>query len=162
MGFVVLLKQTLRHCWKEVSVSRELRMESVAILAQVRRTPFVVLLKQTLLSSNGEGDEGYEEEIRQQDWKGPHGQGDGAPRQQGQDRGWADRKGPDEEQVRQDCEQEEERFGQDQPMDRCRQEGTRRVEDQGLLCDQEGHAIVPEGEGVLQVSALMLEQTSCK
>merc|ERR1711977_369999 len=94
-------------------------------------------------------DEGDEEEDREQDCTGPHGQGNGAPRQQGKDRRWSDSKGPDKEQGWQDCEQEEERLCQDQPLDRCCQEGACCLEDQGLRRNQEGHTPLPEGEGVL-------------
>merc|ERR1719160_135064 len=111
------------------------------------------------LSSNGEGDEGNEgdeghegdeEEDREPDWQGQDGQGHGAPWHQGEDRWRLDGEGPDQEQGRQNCEQEEECLRQDQPLDRCRQEGTRRIEDQGLLCHQEGHTPLRQGQGVLQ------------
>merc|ERR1712093_336998 len=115
--------------------------------------------------SNGEGNEGHEgheEEDCEQGRKGPHGQGNGAPRQQGEDRRWPHSEGPDAEQVWQDCEQEEERPWQGQPLDDCLQEGTRCLEDQGLRRYQEGLAPVPEGQGVPEVSALALEQTCYK
>merc|ERR1712139_168618 len=134
--------------------------------AQVRQASFAFLLTDTL-SSNGEGDEGneghegHEEEDRERDCKGSHGQGNGAPRQQGEDRWWPDSKGPDAEQGWQDCEQEDKRQGQGQPLDDCCQEGTRCIEDQGLLRSQEGYTFVPESEGVHEVSALV-EQTCHK
>merc|ERR1719160_2452073 len=116
------------------------------------------------LSSNGEGDEGNEgheghegneEEDCEQDCHWQDGQGHGAPWLQGEDRRWPHLEGPDQEQVRQGCEQEEQPARQGQPLDRCRQEGTRRAEDQGLLRHQEGHAPLRQGKGVLQgLSAL--------
>merc|ERR1712118_171154 len=112
------------------------------------RTPF----------SNGEGNEGHEEEDREQDWQGPHGQCNGAPWHQGQDYGWPDSKGPDPEQEWQDCEQEGQPCQEEQPWDDCRQEVPRRLEDQGLLRHQEGHVPVPQGQGVLQLSAADLSQ----
>merc|ERR1712118_36951 len=39
-----------------------------------------------------EGDEGHEEEVSEQDCKGPHGQSPGAPRIQGEDCRWLDRR----------------------------------------------------------------------
>merc|ERR1712093_252909 len=53
-----------------------------------------------------EGDEGNEEEVREQDCKGPHGQGTGVPWVQGEDRRWVDQRFFDQEQVRQNREQE--------------------------------------------------------
>merc|ERR1712093_840243 len=112
-------------------------------------------------SSNGkgnegdEGDEGHEEEDREQDCEGQACQGNGAPRDQGEDHWRLAGKGPYQEQVWQDWEQEGQRCQEEQPLDRCRQEGPCRLEDQGVLCNQEGHTPVPEGKGVLQVSALL-------
>merc|ERR1712093_546191 len=39
-----------------------------------------------------EGDEGNEEEVREQDCKGPHGQGNGVPWVQGEDCWWVDQR----------------------------------------------------------------------
>merc|ERR1719213_1288932 len=86
-----------------------------------------------------------------------HGQGNGAPWQQGEDCGRPHSKGPDPEQEWQDCEQEGQPCQEEQPLDDGRQEGPCRLEDQGVLRSEEGHAPVPEGQGVLQLSAVMLE-----
>merc|ERR1712118_130791 len=79
-------------------------------------------------------------------------QGDGAPWLQGKDSWWLDGKGPDKEQVWQGCEQEGERRRQGQTwrLDCCSQEGTRCLEDQWLPGNQEGHASLRQGQGVLQ------------
>merc|ERR1712193_33138 len=110
-------------------------------------------------SSNGEGNEGDEEEDREQDCQGQDEQGVGAPWLQGEDRWWLDSEGPDQEQARPRCEQEAERQGQGQPLGCCLQEGTCRAEDQGLLCHQEGYTTLCQGEGVLQgLNTLALEE----
>merc|ERR1712146_794676 len=56
---------------------------------------------------------------------------------------------PYQEQAWQDREQEEEPEQQVQPMARSREEGPRGTEDQGLLCYQEGHAPLQEGQGAV-------------
>merc|ERR1712098_36585 len=63
---------------------------------------------------------------------------------------WAVEGRPDEEQGGQDCEQEEERRGEAQPVARRREGRARGVEDQGVLRHQEGLGIVQEGKGALQ------------
>merc|ERR1712118_27073 len=101
-----------------------------------------------------EGDEGHEEEVREQDCDGSHGKGNGAAWQQGEDRRRLDCQGLVQEQERQDCEQEEERAGQEVPLDPGRAEGSQGLEDYWLLCHQEGHSSVRQGKGVLQLSTL--------
>merc|ERR1712046_530647 len=81
-------------------------------------------------------------------------QSHGAAWNKGKDRGWPDSQGPDQEQVWQDREQEGECTRKDQHMDHCRQEGACCLEDQGLFRHQEGHATLPEGKGVHEVSQL--------
>merc|ERR1712080_422303 len=71
-------------------------------------------------------------------------------RQGREDCHWAVEGGLGEEQERQDREQEEVGQGQEEPLDRRREQGARGVEDQGLLRHQEGLGIVQEGEGALQ------------
>merc|ERR1712046_232069 len=95
----------------------------------------------THLSSNGEGDggnEGHEEEDRQQDCTGKDGQSHGASRLQGQDSWRPDGEGFGQEQNRKDCQQEKERLRQEEPVDCSSQEGTRRPQDQGLLAIKKG------------------------
>merc|ERR1711990_611518 len=107
----------------------------------------------THLSSNGEGEEGnegHEEEDRQQDCTGKDGQSHGASRLQGQDSWRPDGEGFGQEQNRKDCQQEKERLRQEEPVDCSNQEGTSRPQDQGLLRDQEGLTPVLESQGVLQ------------
>merc|ERR1711977_301547 len=104
----------------------------------------------------GQGDEGNEEEEREQDCEGPHGQGNGAPWQQGKNHWRLDCQGFDQEQSRQDCEQEAERTRQEVPMDAGCQEGAHGPEAQGIRRDQEGLTPLRQGEGVLQcVSAAL-------
>merc|ERR1712028_49748 len=79
-------------------------------------------------------------------------------RQDHQDQDWALKVRPCEEQDGQDREQEGKPQGQENellwPLARSTQEGTRRIEDQGLLSDQERNSSLQEGQGaVLQVSA---------
>merc|ERR1719379_2235399 len=103
-----------------------------------------------------EGNEGHEEEVREQDCEGSAGQGHGAPWQQGEDRRRPDCQGLVQEQARQDCEQEAECVLQEVPMDPGRPEGSQGLEDYWLLCDQEGHTALRQGEGVLrQLSAAL-------
>merc|ERR1711937_419119 len=103
-----------------------------------------------------EGHEGYEEEEREQDCEGHHGQSDGAPWKQGKDCRRLNRQGPDQEQSRQDCEQEEARPRQEVPMDAGLLEGTQGPEAHRLRRDQEGLTPLRQGEGVLQcVSAAL-------
>merc|ERR1712146_140668 len=113
------------------------------------------------MGSNGQGDEGdegdegyegHEEEDSEQDREGQDEQSYGAAWKQGKDRGWPDSQGPDQEQVWQDREQEDECARKDQHVDYCRQEGARCLEGQGLCRHQEGHATLPEGKRVLEVS----------
>merc|ERR1712188_246926 len=92
--------------------------------------------------NHGEGYEGDEEEGREQDCEGHHVQGNGAPREQGEDRRWPFSKGPDAEQGWQDREQETECFGQEEvqadrwAMDAGLRKGAQSLEDYRLLCDQ--------------------------
>merc|ERR1711964_672634 len=81
----------------------------------------------------GEGDEGHEEEGRQQDWQGPICQGHGLPRDQGEDLHWLEEVRPGQEHNGQDREQEKERPREEVAMDRGCQESARRPQDQGLL-----------------------------
>merc|ERR1712093_438709 len=85
-----------------------------------------------------EGDEGHEEEGGEQDCKGPLRQSYGAPRIQGEDCRWLDRIFFDKEQAWQGCEQEAISAGQEEPLDDCCSEGKEGIENQGLLCSQEG------------------------
>merc|ERR1712146_90136 len=96
----------------------------------------------TPLSSN-------EEEVCEQGRSWPHGQSTGSPWVQGEDCWRLDCQGFDQVQERQDCEQEVECQGQEEPVDSCRQESTRCPEDQGLLRHQEGQPPLRQGEGVL-------------
>merc|ERR1711862_511031 len=67
-----------------------------------------------------------------------------------QDRFWFEEVGPHQEQEWQDCQQEEERTRQGQPV-ACRSQGRScSPEDQGLLRHQEGVAAVQQGQGALQ------------
>merc|ERR1712100_776950 len=98
---------------------------------------------------SNEGHEGHEEKDREQDCQGPHGQGHGAPREQGEDCWRLDCQGLDQEQAWQDRQQEEERLLQEVPMDAGLREGAQGLEADGLCRDQEGLSFVREGEGVL-------------
>merc|ERR1711964_857662 len=93
-----------------------------------------------------EGDEGHEgQEGLREARKAP------CLRRQGrEDCHWAVEGRPDEEQGGQDCEQEEERRVEAQPVARRREGRARGAEDQGLLRHQEGLGIVQEGKGALQ------------
>merc|ERR1711974_398938 len=86
-----------------------------------------------------EGDEGHEEEGGEQDCKGPLRQSHGAPRIQGEDCRWLDRIFFDKEQAWQGCEQEAISAWQEELLDDCCCEGKEGIENQGLLCSQEGH-----------------------
>merc|ERR1712093_774404 len=99
-----------------------------------------------------EGDEGNEEEVREQDCKGPHGQGTGVPWVQGEDRRWVDQRFFDQEQVRQNREQEVIFAGQEESLDVCRPEGKEGTGPQGLRRAQEGLSSLQEGQGVLQLN----------
>merc|ERR1712046_344975 len=103
-----------------------------------------------------EGDEGDEEEVREQDCEGSDGQGNGAPWQQGEDRWRLDCQGSHQEQVRQDCEQEEQRPWEEVTMDPGCRKGAQGVEDHWLRRHQERLTAVCKGKGVLQpVSAAL-------
>merc|ERR1712100_679348 len=105
-----------------------------------------------------EGHEGDEEEVCEQGCAWPDGQGHGSPWKQGEDCWRLDCEGPHQEQVRQDCEQEEQCPCKEVPMDPGRREGTQGLEDHWLRRRQEGHSSVRQGQGVLQpVSALTHE-----
>merc|ERR1719261_1955982 len=78
--------------------------------------------------------------------RGPDGICHGAPRKQGQDRWWLDRKGLDQEQEWQDREQDGERTRQEAPMDGGCREGAQGLEDHRILRDQEGHTLVRKGK----------------
>merc|ERR1711988_220148 len=100
----------------------------------------------------GQGDEGNEgchegdeEEVREQGRPWPHGQGHGPPWHQGEDFWWLDGQGLDPQQVWQDCEQEEERRFQEEPLD-CR--------------GQEGQPALPQGQGVLQELSVVYSRRS--
>merc|ERR1711985_218744 len=97
-----------------------------------------------------EGHEGDEEEVREQDRTGHDGQGDGAARQQGQDRRWLDCEGLDQEQAWQGREQEAKRAREKVPLDPGLHKGAQGPEDHGLYYHQEGHTTVRQGQGVLQ------------
>merc|ERR1711959_519045 len=115
--------------------------------------------------NHGEGNEGHEgdeEEGREQDCQGHHVQGNGAPREQGEDRRWLDGKGPDAEQVWQDRKQKAECFVQAEvqadvgAMEPGCGKGAQSLEDYRLLFGQEGHTLVLESQGALQpVSAAL-------
>merc|ERR1712139_423361 len=74
-------------------------------------------------------------------------------REDHEDRDWAEEDRPREEQGRADREQEEERLGQEELLDRGLQQGACLPEGQGFLRDQEGHPPLQEGEGVHGLSA---------
>merc|ERR1711959_172416 len=85
-----------------------------------------------------------------------HGQGNGAPREQGEDRRWLDGKGPDEEQGWQDRKQKSECSGQEECMEPGSVKGAQSLEAYRLCGDQEGHTLVLESQGDLQpVSAAL-------
>merc|ERR1712023_586123 len=105
-----------------------------------------------------EGHEGDEEEVCEQGCAWPDGQGHGSPWKQGEDCWRLDCEGPHQEQVRQDCQQEEQCPCEEVPMDPGSREGTQGIEDHWLRRRQEGHSSVCKGQGVLQpVSALTHE-----
>merc|ERR1712167_79751 len=80
---------------------------------------------------------------------GPHGQSYGLPWIQGEDHRWLDCHFLDQEQVRQDCEQEVFREGQEKYLDDRCAEGKEGTEGQGLRRNQEGLRALQEGQGVL-------------
>merc|ERR1712224_1108523 len=96
-------------------------------------------------SSNGQGHEGNEEKVREQDCKGPLCQSLGASWVQGEDNGWPLRFLLDEEQVRQGCEQEAIPEGQEELLDDCCPEGKEGTEDHWLRRSQEGLRALQEG-----------------
>merc|ERR1711862_704771 len=71
-------------------------------------------------------------------------------RQGCQDWLWLEEGRPREEQGRQDCQQEEERTLESQPLDCCVQSRTCSLEDQRFRRHQEGIASVQQGQGALQ------------
>merc|ERR1712086_928306 len=104
--------------------------------------------------------EGNEEEVCQQDRKGPLRQGRGLPWNQGKDHWWLDQGRLGQEQEWQDREQEElgswqEGLLQHQDLDCRRPEGKEGTRPQGLRRDQEGHTFLQEGQGVLPVKMLI-------
>merc|ERR1711912_177466 len=105
-----------------------------------------------------EGYEGDEEEVCEQGCAWPDGQGHGSPWKQGEDCWRLDCEGPHQEQVRQDCEQEEQCPCEEVPMDPGRREGTQGIEDHWLRRRQEGHSSVCKGQGVLQPVSATLSQ----
>merc|ERR1711869_61403 len=105
-----------------------------------------------------EGHEGDEEEVCEQGCAWPDGQGHGSPWKQGEDCWRLDCEGPHQEQVRQDCQQEEQCPCEEVPMDPGSREGMQGIEDHWLRRRQEGHSSVRKGQGVLHpVSALTHE-----
>merc|ERR1711865_1265830 len=115
---------------------------------------FVVEFFASLLQ-NGQGDEGHESHEEEGDLC----QACPSPclrRQDHQDQDRTHQVRPYQEQEWQDREQEGEPQGQEEqflgPMECSSQEGTQSSEHQGLRRAQEGHPILQEGEGVLQLS----------
>merc|ERR1739848_972812 len=93
-----------------------------------------------------EGDEGHEEEDREQDRQGQICKGIGLPWFQGQDRGWYD------------CgllEQEKVSVWQEECLDCRRDEGKEGIGPQGLRRNQEGLCSLQEGQGALPVDMNM-------
>merc|ERR1711924_201450 len=76
-------------------------------------------------------------------------------REDRQDDDWAEEDRLGEEQVGEDREQEEEPCGEEERVDRRREQGAR-PEDQGVHRGEEGHPAVQEGEGVHGLSAACL------
>merc|ERR1712138_193282 len=67
-----------------------------------------------------------------------------------QDRNRIEEDRPCADQVRQDCQQEEEPPWQEVTLDRSSSEGPEGTQDQGFRSYQEGHSTLQEGQGVLQ------------
>merc|ERR1712146_475325 len=94
--------------------------------------------------------------------------GNGAPWHKGEDRWRPGLQGLDQEQVWPDCEQEAERQRQEalrhfpRTLEQGREEGTPRVEGQGLRRDQEGHSSVQQGKGVPQPVSAAHSLASCE
>merc|ERR1711968_357862 len=104
-----------------------------------------------------EGHEGDEEEGSHEGYEGDEEEGshEGHEGDEGEVCWRLDCEGPHQEQVRQDCQQEEQCPCEEVPMDPGSREGTQGIEDHWLRRRQEGHSSVRKGQGVLQpVSAL--------
>merc|ERR1712118_493983 len=80
-----------------------------------------------------------------------NGQSHGVPRIQGEDSGWLDCIGLDQEQIWKDREQEEILYFQEELLDDCLLEGKEGSEDQRLRRNQEGLRALQEGKELLNM-----------
>merc|ERR1712182_186342 len=104
-----------------------------------------------------EGHEGDEEEACEQGCAWPDGQGHGSPWKQGEDCWRLDCEGSHQEQVRQDCQQEEQCPCEEVPMDPGRREGTQGIEDHWL---RTGTALLADDLAVLVLGEVLRSQAA--